>query len=754
MRRRRFLLTMASGAASFGGSHWVTPPAEASAEERNVRVVGRASNTDGFWQRDDRAFVYQHAGRTRYPSIARMADGRMFVLFTRQTPEQEKAEAGTLVLVPRSPDGKWWIRPRAIFTSSEGVPRAAGTLTVLADGRVVAPFVLLRNGGTESSLRILESRNSGETWTASSPIEQKHLAWISPNGRSFELGREILMPVFGAQSAEDLLKTRHSCGLLRSNDDGKSWTGWSLIASGSSGEFSFEYPAVLPLGGRKLVTVVTARRLAHGMKAPQVLMRSYSHDGGQTWTLPEQVAVGAWPALTRVDGEVVCAYSSYCPWGEMRLLVSQDGMETFSQDQMFVEHGWLPVSSDYPRVSLYPDKVLRVEKGRNWWAYHPLPLPPVVPHLSGDWRSGHFGFPSLLALSDKRLLVVQGNMQQGSGYTDPPAEHDIPIAHERVEAIGFDRITTGPAPKRRRVPSKGRWELAESWTPEKFSEVVMGGSGGYNEGGAVLTEYSYPPLKSGRRIKITYGKEISDSHVMQIIGREKGYWVLRHERHLKTEDSRFLYSDDGGKHWLAAPITGPAPMHTVFPSGQLVELADGTLVIPWYGYRSEQDLLDHHYSSVLVRSHDRGKTWNDWSVIAYDPKRIWSYCEPALLARPEGIWIAFMRTETPANQPWMSAMMSRTVSTDGGRTWSEPKPSVVGSQPAVVDLPGGEIAFVVRSTGRQNASVYFSRNDGETWDYALEGAYNTWMAGLLDDDSFWVWANTEALIYRRTTKKR
>ena len=37
----------------------------------------------GIWQRDDRALVYQHEGRVRYPSITRTADGRMLVLFSR-----------------------------------------------------------------------------------------------------------------------------------------------------------------------------------------------------------------------------------------------------------------------------------------------------------------------------------------------------------------------------------------------------------------------------------------------------------------------------------------------------------------------------------------------------------------------------------------------------------------------------------------------------------------------------------------------
>lgn len=142
---------------------------------------------------------------------------------------------------------------------------------------------------------------------------------------------------------------------------------------------------------------------------------------------------------------------------------------------------------------------------------------------------------------------------------------------------------------------------------------------------------------------------------------------MRHERHLKIEDSRFLYSDDRDKHWLEGKITDKSPLYFSFPSGQVIEVNDGTLVVPWYAYHTEQDLLDHRYSSVVVRSHDGGKTWGDWSVIGSDPNRIWSYCEPALLARPDGVRVVFMRTETPTKQPWMGAMMCRTVSVDRGR---------------------------------------------------------------------------------------
>ena len=43
-----------------------------AAENRTAAV-----SASDVWQRDDRAFVYQHDGRTRYPSSVRMRDGRI-----------------------------------------------------------------------------------------------------------------------------------------------------------------------------------------------------------------------------------------------------------------------------------------------------------------------------------------------------------------------------------------------------------------------------------------------------------------------------------------------------------------------------------------------------------------------------------------------------------------------------------------------------------------------------------------------------
>ena len=137
-------------------------------------------------------------------------------------------------------------------------------------------------------------------------------------------------------------------------------------------------------------------------------------------------------------------------------------------------------------------------------------------------------------------------------------------------------------------------------------------------------------------------------------------------------------------------------------------------------------------------------------IVAYDRDgQYQAYSEHVVLpARPD-LWIAFIRTEVRTRVPWMGGMISRTVSKDFGATWSKPEITVPGSQPAAVAFPDNSIALIVRTTGRSAPGVYFSRDYGATWDYALSGPYNTLAAGLTDEKTFWLNANNEVLIYRK-----
>ena len=703
--------------------------------------------TQNIWERDTRSFVYLHERRTRYPSIARTKNGNLLGLFTRQTEEQENKGIGDLLLVRRSLDGKWWMRPEVVFEGLDGEPRAAGTMTTLSSGCIIAPFVLLRDADTTSELRVLISADDGESWFASQPISQKFLVWGMPNGRPFELNGSLVMPVFGALSKNDLLATRHCCGLLRSFDNGKTWEDWSLIAYSLKENFSFEYPALLPLKDGSLVAILTARRLARGIDAPQVLMRCFSEDGGLTWTEPEQLCVGAWPCLASVDeNTTVCAYTVWSSWGEMRLLVSYDGFKTFKQDQPFVEHGWLPIPESYPKEG--PIKVTHVEQGRPYWAYQPIPLPPVVPYLGGDWDAGHYGFPTALTLSEERFIVLLGNRQKGSVYTNPSREREMPIEPERIEAITFERLPAvkKTAPRVTRAKMRDRWEIASSWTPDEWREKAE-----QPPSGVSLV------LKSGRWLRVT-SEMVGEYHegTNNIVGCERGYWVFARQDGLHYRcELRASYSDDQGRTWIDAKLASPVPLASaVHPAGDVFEDFDGTIIAPFYGYFNDQDMSCSLYVSALCRSHDGGLSWGDWSIIGYDKEQRFSaYSETAVLPMPSGVWVAFMRTEVRTGVPFMGGMISRAISTDRGYTWTSPEICFPGSQSAAVVLPDGGIVSIVRTHSRQASGVYFSYDLGNTWNYALAGPYNTQSAAMLDENHFWVYAGNEVVIYRKVNKR-
>ena len=700
----------------------------------------------GTWQRDERTLVYLSERRARYASLARTQSGGLMTLFTRQTEQQEQNATGDLVVMQAIRGERWWSRDTVVYEGRNGEPRAYGTLTSLNSGRLVAPFSELDSRSFESSLRLLSSEDDGRTFSTSDPISTRPLVWAAPYGRLCEYGDELLMPIFGCRSEQDLKNTHHVCGVLRSRDGGRTWGDWSLIAEDAGEEFSYEFSAVLVLPDDSLVCIFTARRIKSSIDGPQILMRTYSADGGRTWSLPEQLNVGSWPGLAMVDEKTaVCAYTVWCGWGQMQLMASKDGFKTFTQDLVFLEHGWLPIPDHYSQRPLHPDTQIVAEEGRPFWAYHPIPLPPVVPYLQGDWEAGHYGFPSLLALSKDRIMVALSNRQQGTGYCDPPREVSISIELERIEAITFDRLPSEPTPQVTRRESPYRWEMAESWTPRQWQErgtQPLAGKGNV--------------LRSGRWVQYQPGDgEIKDSHKRSIIGRARGYWIQRSERLISWPTGHWAYSDDSGQTWTRAALSEPCPLQALaLQSGQVFEEADDTIVAPFYGYMNEEDMLRHTYGSCICRSHDGGASWGDWSTLGYDSEEhYFSYCEPTVLPVSEDLWICFMRTETENFVPWFGAMMMRAVSTDRGRTWSKPEISVSGSQPALVHLSDGGLAFVIRSTGRQGPGVYISYDKGMTWDYALAGPYNTWDAGMLDDDRFWAFANNEVVIYRRRKKE-
>lgn len=186
-------------------------------------------------------------------------------------------------------------------------------------------------------------------------------------------------------------------------------------------------------------------------------------------------------------------------------------------------------------------------------------------------------------------------------------------------------------------------------------------------------------------------------------------------------------STDGGATWedpvrfrSGRPVWPQPPAPGIRGSSSLtvppIELSDGTLAMPIHCVGSDgRPPAD----TGLLRSTDHGRTWGDYSTVAFDKERRISFVEPAVVRLRSGKWIAVMRTEVPINpgttHPYKLGPTMTCTSTDEGRTWGEPALMPLdftrtgSTAPFILQTQTGVVVFAV------NTGTAFSYDDGETW---------------------------------------
>ena len=735
----------------------------------------------GQWERVSRVQVYNSPRRARYPSVAAQTDGSLLVLFTRQTGEQEAHETGDLLLVRSDDQGRTWSEPETVFEGRDGEPRANGTLTVLRDGRVLAPFAVLGPEQTTSAVRLLTLDGAGRDGQVSGVQADCPLAWWAPCARVVETADgTLVMPVYGAATDARLRATLHGCGLLRSRDRGKSWADYTWLAEGPgpvmgaapNRVFSFEGPSVLSLPDGRWLAVVTGRRLNRsgdgpsatneGPGSPQILCRLWSRDQGRTWTPPEQLTSGAWPALAAVGPETFCVNTLWAAWGEIRVEVSADGFETIAQELPTMHRGWVHERCNRPDET---------------------PLPPTVPYLGDAWSFEHYGFPAALPV-DGGLMVVFGRTQRGTpGYLefDPPEDADIPMEQERIQAVFYQRAGTAghpalPLGQRPDAPT-GRWILVERRLVPDVGGLARAPNGELigrlgdricrsRDGAQTWEEIpgaalpcrggAFAILSSGRWISAATryngpGDEPQDVSEIQVMGESGGYAILKHRCAGEYFDHSVVvsYSDDEGRTWHAGePFKGP--FQWAMPTAcRFVEAPDGTIAVPIFGCVTDDEVASYSASNGVIRSRDGGHTWEDFSFIFRTqppgPDEFQSeprYSEMDVVQLPNGHWIAFSRHERVGAGPQFGAT-SVALSTDFGRTWHPTGGRLQGvSQQTGLVLPDGGVALTYRTHSWQAPGVAITYDEGRTFSYLLTGPYETVNALVTGDDEFVVFSAT------------
>ena len=185
-------------------------------------------------------------------------------------------------------------------------------------------------------------------------------------------------------------------------------------------------------------------------------------------------------------------------------------------------------------------------------------------------------------------------------------------------------------------------------------------------------------------------------------------------------------SKDGGLTWLpATPTNIPLIGHPAC-DGLLLDNGDMLMAI------TSSENLDCDFGTVRVlRSTDDGESWEPEMLLKTDDGT--KIREPAMTLRPDGSIVMCTRA-CPVDMSWgrdieLTLYAYRTVSTDGGKTWSPPAPTDITNNESKIDLlnwPDGSIVMAYNNTTnldwheRSPLSLATSKDEGLTWKYLIE----------------------------------
>ena len=201
-------------------------------------------------------------------------------------------------------------------------------------------------------MRLVFSSDAGKTWTSGNELDLYPFVsgWTWMGGKILELDDgALLVPVGCYLSIEEMDGIWLSAGVLRTTDEGATWSA-SLIARANQEEWGYySEPAIAELDDGTLVAILrTGDRVLSGRSSDEPkwggLHRSISTDRGKTWTTFGQVLDGSHCSVAQLpDGVLLCGFHR-----PPQLALSTDKGETW-----------------YESIPWLTDKPM----GRNWGWY-------------------------------------------------------------------------------------------------------------------------------------------------------------------------------------------------------------------------------------------------------------------------------------------------------------------------------------------------------------------------------------------------
>jgi len=210
-------------------------------------------------------------------------------------------------------------------------------------------------------------------------------------------------------------------------------------------------------------------------------------------------------------------------------------------------------------------------------------------------------------------------------------------------------------------------------------------------------------------------------------------------------------SDDLGQSWQGGdePID-TKPLVWAYAAGRFIEQDDGIVVLTAYGCQNDEDTGGRTDCCGLFRSTDGGKTWGDFTRIAYDESgRDVAYNELDIQPMPDGTWVAAIRTEWRSMAGGYASCGSVAFSSDQGRSWTRPELMFPDTGFDLALLPDGGLAYGLAGFRK----VVFSYDGGHTWSREIDTPTDKYTRlELLADDELLVyagWGGHRGFLFRR-----
>ncbi len=173
---------------------------------------------------------------------------------------------------------------------------------------------------------------------------------------------------------------------------------------------------------------------------------------------------------------------------------------------------------------------------------------------------------------------------------------------------------------------------------------------------------------------------------------------------LRDGDDLVSFSKDEGRTWTPPRVIARSWPELIEASGPSIQLHDGTLLVAgslfpmWDGSHPSNNV------AVLLRSTDRGQTWDDKTIFFRDPDGRYTASEPRLCEMQPGRVVSlFWATDHAGGKNLTNHM---TVSHDGARTWSNGIDTGVPAQASNLLYAGGDTLLTIHSHRESETGLF------------------------------------------------